>query len=424
MSAPRSGSSPLTRGKPATYQVTAKLGGLIPAHAGKTTAPPAWGGRGPAHPRSRGENSTGSWRWSRSQGSSPLTRGKLGVGHCAIDCHGLIPAHAGKTSSTGSPGGPRWAHPRSRGENVGIVRFVGWGGGSSPLTRGKPPVQERSRHAGGLIPAHAGKTLIASCSPAPIRAHPRSRGENALGRRSRLAGWGSSPLTRGKPGPVNELAGVVGLIPAHAGKTRPCLRAWRWSGAHPRSRGENGFVAVGVALGGGSSPLTRGKLCPRAGGQDVRGLIPAHAGKTSLVSRMYPSSTAHPRSRGENSASLYSEPPALGSSPLTRGKLAGVVRIRHDDGLIPAHAGKTHTRRRSTACRWAHPRSRGENDLTLASLEYAEGSSPLTRGKRPRRGRLRVATWAHPRSRGENSIGDAHGATPNGSSPLTRGKPR
>ena len=178
MSAPRSGSSPLTRGKPATYQVTAKLGGLIPAHAGKTTAPPAWGGRGPAH-------------------------------------------------------------PRSRGENVGIVRFVGWGGGSSPLTRGKPPVQERSRHAGGLIPAHAGKTLIASCSPAPIRAHPRSRGENFARVPVGKTCAGSSPLTRGKLDHACGHGGGQGLIPAHAGKTLLKNGTVTQHGAHPRSRGEN-----------------------------------------------------------------------------------------------------------------------------------------------------------------------------------------
>ena len=70
------GSSPLTRGKPATYQVTAKLGGLIPAHAGKTTArqsppPTSW-----AHPRSRGENVTSGLLSRYGRGSSPLTRGK------------------------------------------------------------------------------------------------------------------------------------------------------------------------------------------------------------------------------------------------------------------------------------------------------------------------------------------------------------
>ena len=49
-----------------------------------------------------------------------------------------------------------------------------------------------------LIPAHAGKTSRAAISAFPIRAHPRSRGENALVLSGTGAGDGSSPLTRGK----------------------------------------------------------------------------------------------------------------------------------------------------------------------------------------------------------------------------------
>ena len=70
--------------------------------------------------------------------------------------------------------------------------------GSSPLTRGKLGNHASERAEAGLIPAHAGKTLLAVIVPVPFRAHPRSRGK-----------------TRG------------------TSKTR-CARR-----AHPRSRGEN-----------------------------------------------------------------------------------------------------------------------------------------------------------------------------------------
>ena len=50
-------------------------------------------------------------------GSSPLTRGKLGlVLHC-LGGFGLIPAHAGKTHAGMTTDKPLKAHPRSRGEN-------------------------------------------------------------------------------------------------------------------------------------------------------------------------------------------------------------------------------------------------------------------------------------------------------------------
>ena len=71
-----------------------------------------------------------------------------------------------------------------------------------------------------LIPAHAGKTAKFRVGRLEIRAHPRSRGENASGQIMTLDEVGSSPLTRGKHHWENLYGDYVGLIPAHAGKTR------------------------------------------------------------------------------------------------------------------------------------------------------------------------------------------------------------
>ena len=91
----------------------------------------------------------------------------------------------------------------------------------------------------------------------------------------------------------------------------------------------------------GSSPLTRGKRSRRRVGRTSSRLIPAHAGKTGRRVGLHGPPRAHPRSRGENIEDVRVVPTALGSSPLTRGKLVvdlgGDARIR----LIPAHAGKT-----------------------------------------------------------------------------------
>ena len=91
---------------------------------------------------------------------------------------------------------------------------------------------------------------------------------------------GSSPLTRGKRTLAGQYGGVVGLIPAHAGKTNlGCNRCAR-HGAHPRSRGENLIAPLITLTSAGSSPLTRGKLDRTADHADQCRLIPAHAGKT------------------------------------------------------------------------------------------------------------------------------------------------
>ena len=213
-------------------------------------------------------------------GSSPLTRGKPKPASETEPKWRLIPAHAGKTalSSTGST--PPTAHPRSRGENSKSRDIARDSRGSSPLTRGKPTRSPRRTKPGGLIPAHAGKTICNAAPPGTRPAHPRSRGENTRHRlaRNRLAG--SSPLTRGKPRQCAQARSACRLIPAHAGKTLIGGGDERIHWAHPRSRGENSAACMASADAGGSSPLTRGKPHSVQLVADREGLIPAHAGKT------------------------------------------------------------------------------------------------------------------------------------------------
>ena len=278
-------------------------------------------------------------------GSSPLTRGKLHAVCGELRRDGLIPAHAGKTVDKARTITANRAHPRSRGENAPIATTIRPIGGSSPLTRGKQATHHGLQdhlglipaHAGKtwsplaattatwLIPAHAGKTTATTSTALRPRAHPRSRGENGFGGLIGQGGLGSSPLTRGKHS--HGLGGVVrrGLIPAHAGKTSPLLTPPAYTRAHPRSRGENFALVVPMVFAGGSSPLTRGKPAD------------ASAGGAGGV--------AHPRSRGENRVAFLYHHMVLGSSPLTRGKLAHHSPVLPPGGLIPAHAGKTRPRR-------------------------------------------------------------------------------
>ena len=437
------GSSPLTRGKPRRTFPSTWTGGLIPAHAGKTSASWSRTAAGTAHPRSRGENPE---IWSASileSGSSPLTRGKrrrVGVGRRRGR---LIPAHAGKTPGSARCGAQRPAHPRSRGENVPRCSLPRRRRGSSPLTRGKRLERDRRHRDERLIPAHAGKT-----QPAPSRngvgaAHPRSRGENPFERSRRALIDGSSPLTRGKRGRHMDDRPRRRLIPAHAGKT-PLARWPRGPRqAHPRSRGENGGDLAHLEISTGSSPLTRGKHASGGGDSGAERLIPAHAGKTAGVESRSRSRRAHPRSRGENCRRALLAGRLRGSSPLTRGKPLPERGLRLRRGLIPAHAGKTVGKCGDLVPLAAHPRSRGENYSNNYTHIDSLGSSPLTRGKRPQgdapvgEGRLipahagktmlgeaAVVEWeAHPRSRGENETTPAMTASRIGSSPLTRGKP-
>ena len=152
-----------------------------------------------AHPRSRGENQTFCCNTNGKSGSSPLTRGKPCVSRAQPYRRRLIPAHAGKTRCLGSCGPCGPAHPRSRGENTRGIDKKALGNGSSPLTRGKRFHDRCRRNAHRLIPAHAGKTVAPGTYGAAVRAHPRSRGENYQYRLDWYQPSGSSPLTRGKP---------------------------------------------------------------------------------------------------------------------------------------------------------------------------------------------------------------------------------
>ena len=194
-------------------------------------------------------------------GSSPLTRGKRGWSVDTIDAWRLIPAHAGKTYEAHALAIQTGAHPRSRGENGALGDIGGSEVGSSPLTRGKLGTVTGTINGFRLIPAHAGKTSTRYSPGHRTAAHPRSRGENRS--------------TFGEP------ISMRWLIPAHAGKTRPMGSSCRQARAHPRSRGENERGPACPTRQSGSSPLTRGKRVPVVVDTVPRGLIPAHAGKTT-----------------------------------------------------------------------------------------------------------------------------------------------
>ena len=180
---------------------------------------------------------------------------------------------------------------------------IDWVQGSSPLTRGKRQKRRDDAIDRRLIPAHAGKTARRTHQSRRRPAHPRSRGENRQKTLSLSATLGSSPLTRGKHRRQAQRPGRAGLIPAHAGKTTTNTRIRKTLRAHPRSRGENTQVGMEPPGGAGSSPLTRGKHQVRRRLRDRLGLIPAHAGKTRTARARPSSAGAHPRSRGENGKS-------------------------------------------------------------------------------------------------------------------------
>ena len=171
------GSSPLTRGAHVESDGAAHNPGIIPAHAGSTPT-----------------ICSSTWF---TAGSSPLTRGAPGWCPDAVGSAGIIPAHAGSTHICRHRPRPGWDHPRSRGEHPGRAGQCFPRPGSSTLTRGAHASRLVGSGVNGIIPAHAGSTTASGSRTGQSRDHPRSRGEHPAGACGVRPRPGSSPLTRG-----------------------------------------------------------------------------------------------------------------------------------------------------------------------------------------------------------------------------------
>ena len=73
---------------------------------------------------------------------------------------------------------------------------------------------------------------------------------------------------------------VAGIIPAHAGNTSVVLDKVFHIGDHPRACGEHAFDRMGSTSLQGSSPRMRGTPDATRTRPPMRGIIPAHAGNT------------------------------------------------------------------------------------------------------------------------------------------------
>ena len=376
-----------------------------------------------AHPRWRGAHSSRCACRSARSGSSPLARGARQPPGAQETPTGLIPAGAGRTTRPPRRRSSRRAHPRWRGAHDLVAQALPVEQGSSPLARGARHLHDLDAAVAGLIPAGAGRTPTRSSCPRAGWAHPRWRGAHAITQidsttwsgssplargarlaRSRPAGgrpahprwrgahvtgrkWidyvsGSSPLARGARRRPYLRRQVRGLIPAGAGRTARWPGGGWWRPAHPRWRGAHSTVPKVKEWSVGSSPLARGAHRPAPERPHARGLIPAGAGRTTSPRRTVPRGRAHPRWRGAHGILSARASMPRGSSPLARGART-VDRTRHGrPGLIPAGAGRTDRKATRASRPRAHPRWRGAHFNRDRMIYGRAGSSPLARGAR------------------------------------------
>ena len=171
---------------------------------------------------------------------------------------------------------------------------------------------------------------------------------------------------RGKHGEPHERGQGGRIIPAHAGQTLEGARKRVETADHPRACGANPAATLFASPATGSSPRMRGKhTCGAVVIVNVR-IIPAHAGQTAARVRTSHPHKDHPRACGANEAGHRLDSDRQGSSPRMRGKRhrLGVGTLR--SRIIPAHAGQTPA---LNGIMWSssdHPRACGANNREAA----------------------------------------------------------
>ena len=216
------GSSPRTRGTEGARPDRCSSHRFIPAHAGNRPVSPAGGnGRG-VHPRARGEQCCRVSLSIAVSGSSPRTRGTgLMAGH-ELAVTRFIPAHAGNRPTARRTLAATAVHPRARGEQKEQEAMFQPGCGSSPRTRGTVGLQPLASIEHRFIPAHAGNRLCTKPTASTSPVHPRARGEQDGCGCGHDAISGSSPRTRGTDEHQGGDQEGGRFIPAHAGNRRRC----------------------------------------------------------------------------------------------------------------------------------------------------------------------------------------------------------
>ena len=153
------------------------------------------------HPRACGEHSEDATKAYEQAGSSPRMRGTRGYAARARTLTGIIPAHAGNTRTPKNSTNTSTDHPRACGEHRKSTQKIDTPTGSSPRMRGTrgPEMAYNDTKVGssprmrgtrgmrasrlsrsGIIPAHAGNTLLSRSAVSMSRDHPRACGEHYI----------------------------------------------------------------------------------------------------------------------------------------------------------------------------------------------------------------------------------------------------
>ena len=171
---------------------------------------------------------------------------------------------------------------------------------------------------------------------------------------------GSPPRGRGKDDEHDDLDELLGITPAWAGKSTVRDQRVSVQEDHPRVGGEKSVTVILRVLTEGSPPRGRGKVCQHLPQRARSRITPAWAGKRRRRSSRSTSARDHPRVGGEKSAVSVVTVTEIGSPPRGRGKERLHEGAGAQEGITPAWAGKRHRDLGRDHVREDHPRVGGE----------------------------------------------------------------
>ena len=181
----------------------------------------------------------------------------IGVGCCCAG--GITPAHAGRSVSLPGLSRSTWDHPRACGEKYIVQLYFDTDMGSPPRMRGEAGLAARHRAKSRITPAHAGRSFKQFIQSLFFQDHPRACGEKLALSAISVMAIGSPPRMRGEASTLARIPAPVRITPAHAGRRQSGHSPGGASRDHPRACGEK-------AIDGNSSPRSQGSP-PRMRGE-------------------------------------------------------------------------------------------------------------------------------------------------------------
>ena len=227
------------------------------------------------HPRVCGEKFSSVMRQTSRRGSPPRVRGKELHPVCVGGTHGITPACAGKRAAPGLRRWYAWDHPRMCGEKALKSWLMSGDVGSPPHVRGKAGRQLGIGGLVGIIPACAGKRLCALLPMSQGKDHPRVCGEKFGTQNATVFLLGSPPRVRGKVRHPERNGFFAGITPARAGKRQTGRTLMLWSGDHPRVCEEKFHPASDRKLGRVQGTKRSSGPAPAAAPAGLAGSCPA-----------------------------------------------------------------------------------------------------------------------------------------------------